>query len=298
VLISSPAGKQGIFWENFRTGDPVRVIQKTPEHGEQKWRAVFQYATWELNPKLPLKSKRMQEEMARDPDKFTMERGAEFCDTVEAALPREPIFLCAGGYNYKDGYRQIGETVTDKKIMRVVAMDPALTGDSYGLIMGHLGKDEKGDVIVFDLVQYWQAYSRDQPINIETVENRMRNLHERFNVRYFLLDQFQSASTIQRLRKEGLPIYKVPPKGMSASKFNQLGYEFFLDRIRNLRIQYPWHKRLLNELCFLQRKQTGKSVRYEAAVGANDDLADCGARICNILETKGRRRIHVGWDTK
>jgi len=292
VLISSPAGKRGIFWELFRTGDPVRVIQRTPEHGTQKWRAVFQYATWELNPKLPLESKLMQQELKRDPDKFEMERGAKFCDTLDAALPREPIFLCAGGHTYQEGYRPIGETVIDKETPRVIALDPALTGDSYGLMMGHW----EDNIIVFDLVQYWQAYSRDRPVNIEIVEDRIRDLCKRFNVRYIVLDQFQSASTIQRLRKEGLPIYKVPPKGLGAQKFNQIGYEFLLDRIRTLKVKYPWHKRLLNELCFLQRKQTGKNVRYEAAVGYTDDLTDCAARICFVLEKIMRRPTpHVGW---
>jgi len=290
VAISSPGGMQGIFWENFKTGKPVRVIQKTHEHGQHSWRATFQFATWEMNSKLPFESSIMQKELKRNEEKFWMERGAKFCRVIQPALPREAIYLCAGGYSYQEGNKQIGETSEDKKTQRIIALDPALTGDSYGLAMGHI-TDEK---IIIDLVKYWEAKSRDYPVKIEIVENNVRNLCKRFNIKLILLDQYQSASTIQRLRKEGLPVYKVPPKGVGASKFNQIAYDYFTDRIKNLTIEYPYYSRLLDELSFLQRKELSNSVRYEAAVGYHDDLSDCIARICYFLEKYGRRKIHVG----
>lgn len=292
VGISSPAGMHGIFWDNFKTGVPIKVIQSTPEHGSHTWRAVLQLPTWEMNPKLPFDGEEMQKELTRNPDKFWMEYGAKFCDVVQAAIPRDLIYLCAGGFTRDRGHRNIGEMVTDKTTPRIIALDPALTGDGYALAMGHY--NAKKDIVKIDLVQVWEARSRNNPVNIEAVENRIRNLCERFNIRFILLDQYQSASTIQRLRREGLPVHKVPPQGIGQSKFNQMAYEYMLDRIRNQTIKYPYHSRLLDELTFLQRKETSTTVRYEAASGHHDDLCDCIARICFYLSKFGGRSVHVG----
>lgn len=296
VAISSPGGMNGLFWEHFNTGKPVRVIQKTHEQGQHQWRAVFQYATFEMNPKLRFESDFMQQELKRDPEKFWMERGAQFCRVLEPALPREPIYMCAGGYDYRKGHKNIGECIEDKETIRVVALDPALSGDNYGLAMGHL--DKENDKIIIDFLQHWKGLStpnENYQVEISIVESRMRNLHKRFNVKYFLLDQFQSASTIQRLQREGLPVYKLPPKGIGASKFNQQSAELTIDRIKTLKIQYPYYKTFLNELNFLQRKETSTTVRYEAGIGQSDDLFDSVKRVVWMLEMKGRRRLHVGF---
>lgn len=297
VLISSPAGKQGIFWELFKSGDPVHVLQMAPEHGEEPWRAVFQYPTWEMNPKLKFKclncphqddpkkcssrcpSWELYHQFKHNPERFEMEYGAMFCDVVNAALSAERILACATG-------RPIDFTTIDKETPRVISLDPALTGDSYALVMGHLD----GDVVVVDLIKYWQG-DRDHPIRIDLVESFVRQLCQKFNVTHIVLDQYQSASTVQRLRQEGLPIYMVNV----TQKYNQAAYEHLISRINMEKIIYPKHRRLINELTFLQRKQTGKSVRYEAAVGYTDDLADALARLVYTLDTEGKRKVHLGW---
>lgn len=293
VLISSPGGRQGIFWELFKKGKPLRIIQNTAEHGQEAWRAVFQLPTWEMNPNLPLDSKHMQEEEQNNPDRFRMERGAEFCDVIDAAFPRILIYACAGG-TVENGYRMIGESVEDKTTRRVLALDPALTGDSYGLALGHREMEGNKDIIIIDLVQYWQARTREEPINIVEVENRVRELNRRFRLTDIILDQYQSASTIQRLEKEGLRIYKVPPQGLAGQKYMQVAYEAFGRRINTQTIRYPWHHKLLNELTFLQRKTTSTTVRYEAAMNYSDDLADSIARIVFALD-KPETGVHIGW---
>lgn len=297
VLISSPAGKQGIFWELFRSGDPLHVVQETPEHGEEPWRAVFQYPTWHMNPKLEFNcigcpkagtqectmlcpSYELSLEWRGNPDKFEMEYGAMFCDVVDAALSPDKVRTCAVG-------RQIDMTMKDKHTPRVISLDPALSHDKYALVMGHF----EGDMIIVDLVKYWKG-DRDHPIRISVVEDFIERLAKQFNITHIVIDQYQSASTAQRLQEKGIPVTLIN----ATSNFNKMAYEYFINRINMERIIMPQHRELINELTFLQRKQVGKSVRYEAAVGYNDDIADALARLVYILETEGKKKVHVGWD--
>ena len=295
VIISSPAGKQGKIWELFRKGKALRVLQPQPEHGEESWRMIAQFSSWELNknPLMAFDGKKMQQELQRNPDKFWMERGAKFCDTMNPALIYDLVRMCAGG-SIQTGHRNIGRTVTDKKTMRIIALDPALTGDRYALALGHLGRK---DTVVIDMIRYWSG-SQQKQVDITEVENEIRDLCKRFYVRYVVLDKYQSASTIQRLRKEGIPIYSLPPRGISAPKFNQLSYEYMIDRINLQKIHIPWHATLLNEFQFLQRKVSGKNVRYEAAVGNHDDGTDAVSRVVMVLEMFGKRKIHIGFGSK
>ena len=92
-------------------------------------------------------------------------------------------------------------------------------------------------------------------------------------------------------QEKGLPCYGIHV----TSQINQVGYEDLVTRINMGTIVYPPHHTLLNELQFLCRKQTGKSVRYEASVNSTDDLTDRIARLCYVANTEFRRTIKIGW---
>ena len=300
VLLTSPAGKSGIAWEQFRSGDPVHVIQETPEHGEEGWRAVFQRPTWEMNPKLPFNcladgqlckradskecrqctSNELYLDFRSNPEKFAMEYGAEFCDAVDAALNADKILRIATG-------RFVDMVTEDKTTPRVISIDPALSGNSYALAMGH--KEE--DIIIIDFVKYWQG-QRDSPVKISIVEQFIEEkLWKNFYLTHIIVDQYQSASTVQRLNARGIPIYMIH----ATNQYNQMAYEYMINRINMETIRIPYHKETIEELTFLQRKQQGKTVRYEAAIGHNDDIADCLARVVYTLDVEGSRKLHVGF---
>jgi hypothetical protein len=305
VLITSPAGKQGVAWEQFRSGNAQHVIQETPEHDEEPWRAVFQFPTWELNPKLQFNcltcphaqteaqsphhgaktcvpncpSYELYLDFRSNPEKFSMEYGAEFCDTVDAAISAERVLACAIG-------KPIDMVAEDKVTHRIISLDPALSGNSYALVMGH--QHEGMDII--DFVKYWRG-DKDHPIKINIVEEFIEKLYKQFNITHIVVDQYQSASTVQRLQERGIPIFMVHVN----QKYNQIAYEYFINRINMQTIIYPYHRELINELTFLQRKQLGKSVRYEASVGSQDDISDAISRLVFTLDTEGNKSIHVGF---
>jgi len=296
VLISSPAGKQGIFWELFRAGEHIHTNQETPEAGEEAWRCVFQHPTWELNPKLQFQCLTCQKdkktecnlscpsyELSMDyrgnPEKFEMEYGAMFCDTVDAALNAENVQRCASG-------RTIDIITEDKKTPRMLSLDPALSGNSYALSMGH----QEGNLDVVDLIKYWRG-DRDFPVKINIVEDFIEKLYKQFYITHIIIDQYQSASTVQRLQEKGIPIYMVNV----TQKYNQMAYEYLINRINMGTFVFPHHREAINELIFLQRKQSGKSVRYEAAIGSQDDISDTFARLVYTLDTESGKKLHVGF---
>lgn len=295
VLLSSPAGKSGIFFELFRYGKPYEVIQTFPEQGSEPWRAVFQVPTWKMNPKyffdcmqcskmqteqcsVDCPSFEMYKEFKRNPETFEQEYGAQFCDAVDAALSPESITKCATG-------EMINIEQLDKQTTRIISLDPATTGNKYALVMGHIS----GEYIVVDLVKYWRALDKDTPIQIKDVEDYIEKLYKNFNITHIVIDQYQSASTAQRLQEKGIPVFVVN----ATNKYNQQAAEYTIQRINSTKITYPREKALINELLFLQRKVSGKTVRYEAAVGAEDDIYDAMSRVVYTLETESGKEAHV-----
>lgn len=316
ILISSPSGRSGIFYELFRTGNHELTIEKTQEAGSEPWRCVFQMPTWSLNPKnqflcktCPTNEKLEDDSLSDDsrktlmktcqvcssndlridylknPERFDQEFGARFVDTISPAVCREKIEQCV-----VDGFG-VDPFGKDKDTPRMLSLDPSLTGDAYGLVMGHLD----GDVMQLDLLKEWQAYDRDHPIDLKLIQKYVEDLNRNYNVVYTILDQYQSASTVQALQDKGIAAYLLT----DTQKLNTEAYERLIARINTdppkLRIprHTPFTKKLLNEFYFLQRKVTGKSVRYEASINSSDNLTDCTARLCYILEREGNRSFSI-----
>ena len=296
VLLTSPGGRQGIAWDLFRTGNAEHVVEKTLEHGEEPWRCVFQCPTWLMNPKnafncLSCKtpdseachecsSNELRIDWKKNKDKFAQEYAAEFCDTVNPALNKENVMGCIS--------KQIMTNLElpEKEIPRVISLDPALTGNAYALVMAHM---DANDVIQVDLIKSWQAIDRDHPIQLKFVEEYIEKLYNNFYITHIILDQYQSASTVQSLQNKGIPAFIEN----TTSKSNMDAYERLIKRINAdpHGIRYPEHKTLLNELCFLQRKVSGKTVRYEASINSTDDISDALAKAVMIIEREGSRRF-------
>lgn len=298
VLLSSPAGRQGIGWDLFKSGVPEYVLQPTLEHGEHTWRCVFQVPSWIMNPKNTFNCKGcpdvgnnekcksclsfdMYKYWIQDKDNFDMEYGALFCDVVNAALPKEMIRACINNKIFTS------VEMEEKSIPRVISLDPGLKHDAYALVMGHL--DVPTNMIIVDLIKHWMPLDRDHPIDIKAVERYVENLWRKFYVTHIVLDQYQSASTVQTFQQKGMPAYCIP----TSSKTNLESYERLINRINTQTIRYPQYDTLINELDFLQRKVMGKTVRYEAAINSTDDITDALAKMVYVLEKERPIKLTV-----
>lgn len=278
VSISSPAGMDGIFWDLFRTGDAINVKQKSKEHGTQPWRAVFQYATWQMNPTLPYKHREMVKERKANPINFDMEYGALFAQVIQAALEPKQIENCATGI-------ALDPNLKDPDTPRVIVLDPATIGNEYAVGMGHFSDVPKKDMIIIDLIRTFKG-SRKHPIDIENVENFTRMLCRNFRIVHIGIDQHQSWDTVQKFQKEGLPIHLVN----ITPKYNMNMYNEFFRRVNTNHVIYPNQPEIKEELKFLQKKYVGWGWRVEAARGHLDDIPDVMANLCLIIvERLGKR---------
>jgi hypothetical protein len=272
ITISSPSGMEGIFWELFSTGDPVDVIQKTEHQGEQPWRAVFQHPTWEMNPELGRNHPEIEKEFQSDYKSAEMEYGALFANVVDAALEPKAIDECALGV-------QIQPDVAERTISRIIVLDPATVGNEYAVTMGHLSDSPKKDMVIVDLVKTFSG-SHKHPVDIEEVENFVRLLCRNFKIVHIGIDQHQSADTVQKFQKEGLPIKMVN----ITPKYNEDMYKTFFRRINTKHIVYPNLPEIKDELRFLQKRFVGWGWIVTAARGHMDDIPDCIANLCLLLE--------------
>jgi hypothetical protein len=317
VLISSPAGRGGIFYENFRSGNHEITIEKTQEAGSEPWRCVFQLPTWKLNPKnqfncktcpthetlqddkLTLEQRKvclqtcqlcssndLRIDFLKNPERFDQEYGALFVDTISPALSREKIEACVVN---EMGVDPLG---IDRETPRALSLDPSLTGDAYGLVMGHIDED---DILKVDLIKEWQAYDKEHPIDLKLVQKYIEQLNSNYYLSHIVLDQYQSASTVQALQDKGISAYMLT----DTQKLNTEAYERLIARINTEPSKFhiprnsPFTKKLLNELYFLQRKVSGKTVRFEASINSSDNLTDCCARLTYVLEKEGNRKFTV-----
>jgi hypothetical protein len=272
VTISSPSGMEGIFWELFSTGDPIDVIQKTEHQGEQSWRAVFQHPTWEMNPELGRNHPEIDKEFLSDYKSAEMEYGALFANVVDAALEPKAVDECALGV-------QIQWDVPEKTLSRIIVLDPATVGNEYAVAMGHLSDSPKKDMVIVDLVKTFSG-SHKHPVDIEEVENFVRLLCHNFKIVHIGIDQHQSADTVQKFQREGLPIKMVN----ITPKYNEDMYKTFFRRVNTKHIVYPNLPEIKDELRFLQKRFVGWGWVVVAARGHMDDIPDCLANLCLLLE--------------
>jgi hypothetical protein len=268
VAISTPQGRSGAGYEMFKTGKPIRVLQQESGHNSQPFRAVFQYATWELNP-LPQyaeDSEFMKKELMRDPWGFDREYRGLFADVISRFLNPDILANCVKSY--------LSLPTSEKTQNYVITADPGFERDNYALVMGHVNLQGK---IIVDIAKRFEP-----PLNIIEIENFFEDLCKRYRVVDIVLDQHLSMATIQRLRDKGLPA-----RGISfRSKTDIKIYQNLLELINSEGIYLPDYDPLIKELKFLERVVYPDRYRVQAAPGSTDDLADATALLAYVLKVE------------
>lgn len=182
LMLSSPWAKQGIFWD---------LYQMAIAPGNERI-YLANYPTWEMNPTIPASF--YEQERKLKPDLFRVEYGAEFLanaagyldsETVERAINKERGNLSAQA-KYRGKY--------------ILSLDPALHGDSYVAVIAHWEKDK----LVVDrwhefVATFVVADGKKKQVETSKVEDWILYQHGEYCFYKVILDQFQSASTIQRL---------------------------------------------------------------------------------------------------
>lgn len=181
LMLSSPWIQSGIFWE----------LYKQANSGNFPHMQAVQCATWEVNP--TISEDFLEQERARDPDLFNVEFGANFSQSLSSLVSSE---LIDSAINYDRG---VLVPKSQFKGRYYLSLDPAKGNrDQYTACISHYAEDTL-------IIDKWHVFKptlgegRNKQVNISEVEDWILEQNQLYGFAEIVLDQFNSASTIQRL---------------------------------------------------------------------------------------------------
>lgn len=181
LMLSSPWIQSGIFWEMFKQADS----------GQYPYMQVVNLPTWEVNP--TISQQWLEQERARDPQMFAVDYGAEFTHNVAAFLD---VQLIDAAINHDRGPLP----PLDKfKGRYYLSLDPAKGNrDAYTAIIVHY---DGARLVVDRFHQFSPSWGdgKKSQVAIALVEDWILEQHKLYNFAQVVLDQYNSAATIQRL---------------------------------------------------------------------------------------------------
>jgi hypothetical protein len=262
VEISAPAGKSGVFYSNF----------KTSFEPEGKHMMSFQFPTWECSPIITKKSD-LAAEYKKNETEAIVRYGAEFSAMMSSVFfPPEAIDDCV---NHSSFCLERG-TPYFKYFMHV---DPALTNHNYALAIVHqeifLDKEsrERKRRVIVDHVKKWTP-SHGKEVKITEVENYIIKLCGRFNMGAITFDDWNSASTIQKFRKKGMPVKRTSYR----KAYKQLIFGELRDLVVENRLSLLPDELLIGEMKSLLFRLSGNGFKVMPDPDSEyttDDYCDC-----------------------
>jgi len=211
IELSSPYLTSGLFYQHF----------KQAQSGEFPGMEARQIPTWEVNIFLPWGCDFLENARKKDEETFYVEFGAQFRASNSVLLAPEIVDVAIN----KD--RTILPPKNEYKGTYVLALDPARGGvgrDDYTACIVHY----EGQRLVIDKFHSFDPdfdIGGKKEVNIAKVEDWIREHHRIYEFESIVLDQFNSAGTIQSLAKE-FPIselaWSVSTKMKAFSKMKEL----------------------------------------------------------------------------
>jgi intein/homing endonuclease len=183
ILISSPLGEQGLFYQKFRAGF---------EPSGKDRDLCIQAPTWEVNP--TISADVFEESFLRDVRVFNTEFGAEFSSRRLGWLPPEDVIACV-----RPG--QVPALIGMSRIPYYAGLDLALADDLTALALVHL--DMMAGRIQVDNVFTRQA-EKGQRQDFDEVADWVSQTAQRFRIVEGLFDQWAGIPFEQALHKRGL----------------------------------------------------------------------------------------------
>jgi len=272
IAISSPLGKQGVFYQLFGDGFRGGAV------GDN--RLSFQAATWEVNPTIPAEF--FESEFVKDSRTFFTEFGAEFSDRTRGWLDGEKDLLACVNPDLKP------RTRAPARMPHFAGVDIALVGDATAIAIGH--NDEQGRIVV-DLVDSIKAGEGDfasyERLDFQEVADWIADHASRFHITEGIFDQWAGIPMEQALQAKGLSQFEsVHHTPILTSQM----YQNFKDMMFDKRLMlYDWpipdgasHCEYIAQLLELQAEYKSKYVTIVQApkvAGKHDDLADALVRM-------------------
>lgn len=293
IMISSPAGKQGLFYNKFR-----QAMEKKP--GSEHMLAI-QAPTWEVNITVPKSV--FVDRRSEDPRIFQQEFGSEFSDQTYGFLEDTRDLLDCIDPLLRKRYQG------QPKLQYFIGGDLAQVNDASAVAIVHL----EGDKIVVDYVGRIKAGEGDfedqARLETEDVTQWVQGFYQRFLIKQGIGDQWSAASFHGPFERYGIKNFEFKKWSPSDKTemwktFKSLMYDRRLvlydiseeERSRRVALEedVPNHEPYIEEFFSLQVKQKSKNLfDVEARHGAHDDMADALARAVWLASQQESSQKHI-----
>lgn len=282
VMISSPLGKQGLFYKQFTLGFGNNQAADNL--------LCVQAPTWEVNPTVPAET--FVASYLKDPNVFFTEYGAVFSDRTRGWVENEKDLLDCVNPDLRPKYRA---PALEPHFMGI---DVALAGDYSAVAIGHLAPDGK---IVLDLVERIKAgegeFEDYDRLEFDDVADWLLDFTKRFYIVSGIFDQWLGIPMEQALKKRGITsLESLYHSRQVSSNIYQNFKSLMLDRKIEL---YDWplpsaseHSAHISELLELEQEVISKYiVKVEAPgmEGKHDDMSDAIARMVWVASQSSKR---------
>ena len=270
VMISSPLGRSGFFFEQFTTGFSDEFKEDT---------LCIQAPTWEVNPSVPTAF--LIQKYKEDPVVFYTECGAVFTDKTRGFISDDnDLHLCIDptlrpNFNGNPRYTYF------------CGIDLALQNDPSAICIGHYEED----VIVVDLVESIKAgegeFADVTRLEVDMVANWVKTILKKFRLKKGVFDSHMGPPFEKALHDKGLKELECKH---STQAWNSEVYKVFKQMLLARKIKfynYPLSGpqefcEYLTEIKELQETRVSENVikvRAPEVRGKHDDRADAVARM-------------------
>jgi hypothetical protein len=271
ISISSPLGKQGFFYENFRRGFKGGL--------EASDMLCIQAPTWEVNPSISRTY--LAKKYAKNPTTFFTEFGARFSSQTKGWLDREEDLLACIDLHLRP------KTQAPSRMPHFMGVDVGLVGNGSAVAIGHIEHDR----IITDLVEEIKAgvvkYEGVTRLEFEEVADWVYDYTRKFYILKGMFDQWSGIPFEQALNRRGLKQLKAEHMtGPLNSQIYQNAKDMLWDK-RVILFDHPVpegkrHSVFVRELLDLQATYQSKYVTIVEAPqveGKFDDMSDAWVRM-------------------
>ena len=226
----------------------------------------YKLATWEMNPNITRED--LQPEFERNPEMAERDFGANPSHAIETYF-KEPERIVHPAVMTKREHPVIGNYpsptfVGDPRYTYVLAGDPAIKNDAFGLALGH--KNQEGKVII-DLMHRFKP-SGGRELSFDMIKRFVDLLLQKFNIRLFVTDVWYYVALNQELEKKKIEVVKHVVK--------KEDYDYLKELIYTQNIEYYNHPVFIEELQNLELVRD----RVDHPRDGSKDIADAVCNCC------------------
>jgi hypothetical protein len=154
-------------------------------------------------------------------------------------------------------------------------LDPAITGDNYGLAFGHSEMSSGRLIVYIDGLLAWEPESINH-VSVTNVQAAIYAIHAKRPLTKVSADHAQQAETLQRLKAAGIPTETL----FASNKLQLEMYSLTADLLNEGRLILPkdskWTQLAQREFLTIERKKD----KIDHPSGGSKDLTDC---ICSVV---------------